>query len=460
MGRTTRLLATAPLLALLTLLSPALSAGERLTGGKIALVKVRVVSMNPEAKKAVQKRRTVIVEDGRIVKIGKSKKVDVPEDADVVINGRNKLYVLPGLADMHIHNAGIPQLPEKVTPEDIYTMYFANGVTTVFDMSGFRDEFKWAKNIDRGRVLGPSLYFTTPIIDEADYASLADMEADVRRWVDQGYAYIKSHSITTPAFFDHLFDLGRELNVPVVGHALRPGFPIQDTLAREPQMIAHIEEILSTSYDGVGDVPSQLDGPMEDVANSRIWITGTVNTYEIIADIRDDATFAELLNRPEMRYLPPSIRQLWEFENRYRQPDFGGSRSFWRSQLDAKLYIAKRLKELAALDRLLLGTDTGVDLIVPGFSIHDELRLMVEAGLTPWEAILTGTYNAAAFFGTLDEVGTVEEGKRADLLVVKKNPLKKIGRLEQPTGVLVNGVWLPAEELTRRLDELADRWAD
>lgn len=161
-----------------------------------------------------------------------------------------------------------------------------------------------------------------------------------------------------------------------------------------------------------------------------------------------------------MRYLPPSVRTAWEADNRYRRPDFGGSRSFWLRQLDTKLFIARRLEELGALDRLLLGTDTGVDGIVPGFSIHDELRLLVQAGLTPRQAIQTGTYNPAVFLGTIDEVGTVEEGKRADLLVARKNPLKNIGALEDPVGVMVNGVWMPEEELEERLEELAARWVE
>ncbi len=164
------------LVALATALfaSPAVEAARRV-GGTMALVNVRVVSMDPADRKAVKKRQTVIVEDGRIVEIGSAKSVAVPEGAEVV-NGKNKLYVLPGLADLHIHNHGIPDLPENVTPEDIYTMYFANGITTVLDMAGFKEEFKWRRDIDRGRVVGPDLRFTSPTFDVADYASPDAME--------------------------------------------------------------------------------------------------------------------------------------------------------------------------------------------------------------------------------------------------------------------------------------------
>ncbi len=449
----------ATLIATAALTLSATASAERATGGTIALVNVSVVSTDPADRKAIQKRQTVIVEDGRIVEIGKSKQIAVPEGA-AVIDGK-KLYVLPGLADLHVHNAGIPRLPERLSPEELYTLYLSNGVTTLLDMSGFSEAFQWRKEINRGKVVGPEIHLTTPIVDEASYgSSLAAVEADIRRWARDGYEYVKSHNVTSPAFFDLLHALGRELAMPVVGHAMRPGFPIQETLARQPLMIAHIEEILSTSATTTVDVEGQLEIPVQDVADSRVWVNTTLAVYAVIAEIRNDETFAALAERPEMSYLPPSIRDAWIQNNFYRRPGFSGDRAFWLTALDAELHIARRLKELGALDRLVLGTDAGIDMIVPGFSTHDELRLLVQAGLMPREAIQVATYNAAAFLGTLDDSGTVEVGKRADLIVVRKSPLKKIGRLKTPEGVIVNGVWLSREELDAQLEALADRWVE
>jgi hypothetical protein len=446
-------------LLLLAALAPRPSSAARASGGTVALVNVRVVSMQPSERKATKKRQTVIVEDGRITEIGKASTVEVPEGA-VVIEGRNKLWVLPGLADMHMHLADLPRLPENVGPEDIYTLYFANGVTTLLDMSGFQGEFKWRKDIEKGRVVGPDLHIASPIIDEEDYATLGALENDIRKYERQGYDYIKSHTVTSIAFFDRIFEVAREVGLSVVAHALRPGFDLQETLDREPLMIAHIEEILSASVSGQFNTPSQLEEPLEAVANSRVWVTGTVNNYEVIANTRDDGTFQALLDRPEMRFLPPSVRDAWENDNRYRRTDFSGSRDFWLSQLDTMLFIARRLEQLGSLDRLLLGTDTGIDGVVPGFSTHDELRLLVEAGLKPREAIQAGTYNAAVFLDKIDEFGTVEVGKRADLLVANKNPLKKIGNLQDLAGVMANGVWMAEADLEQALEELAARWEE
>ena len=159
-----------------------------------------------------------------------------------------------------------------------------------------------------------------------------------------------------------------------------------------------------------------------------------------------------------MRYLPPSAHDFWRHQNRYRQEDFLQDPAFWDRLLEVKLYIAKEIANLGGLDRLLLGTDSGIPLLIPGFGIHDELRLLVRAGLTPWQALLLTTYNPAVFLETLDEAGTVEVGKRADLLMVEKNPLKKIGNLEKVAGVMVGGTWLSKEDLDGRLDALAERW--
>ncbi|MGA2858094.1 MAG: amidohydrolase family protein [Candidatus Sulfotelmatobacter sp.] len=105
---------------------------------------------------------------------------------------------------------------------------------------------------------------------------------------------------------------------------------------------------------------------------------------------------------------------------------------------------------------LLLGTDAlGAPLAIPGASAHQELQLLVESGLTPYEALRTATVNPAKFLGKEDEFGTITVGKRADLLLVSGNPLADIHTLQNPVGVMVRGQWLPAEKLQDMLGALA-----
>ena len=420
--------------------------------------RVNVISMDPDQRSKVKKRQTVVVEDGRITAIGKAGKVEVPEGAEV-IKGRKK-YLMPGLYDMHAHGDGIPPIPEGVSAEELYYLYFANGILGIYDPWAFDQVWKWKQDIDRGRVLGPRLYFTSPGVNDDTHATADDVEASVRDWARQGYTAIKTHSPITREKFERLHETAREVGLPVVGHALRPGYRIQSTLDQGQSMLAHVEEIMSTEvqFDRPETHREDLAAGLLDVANSGIWVTTTVGTYEIIVQTVDPAAFERLFERPEMRYLPPSVHEAWRHQNTYLQDDFRQDPPYWDRLLEVKLYIVAELERLGALDRLLLGTDAGVDLLIHGFGVHDELRLLVEAGLSPWQALLIGTYNPAVFLGTINEAGTVEVGKRGDLLLLDKNPLKKIDNLRKLAGVLVDGTWLSRDALDARLDAIAARW--
>jgi imidazolonepropionase-like amidohydrolase len=108
--------------------------------------------------------------------------------------------------------------------------------------------------------------------------------------------------------------------------------------------------------------------------------------------------------------------------------------------------------------RILAGTDTPVTAaVIPGFSLHEELANLVAAGLTPYEALRTATYNPADFLGALDEFGTVSEGRRADLLLVDRNPFGDVKALSEISGVMIRGRWLPRAELTKLLADVASK---
>lgn len=108
--------------------------------------------------------------------------------------------------------------------------------------------------------------------------------------------------------------------------------------------------------------------------------------------------------------------------------------------------------------RVILGTDTDNPYVVPGFSLHDELEYLVQAGFTPFEAIEAGTRNAAEALGALDEFGTISPGKRADLILVQGDPLKDVANARKRVGVMLRGNWLPEPELQKLLGELMDSY--
>jgi imidazolonepropionase-like amidohydrolase len=108
---------------------------------------------------------------------------------------------------------------------------------------------------------------------------------------------------------------------------------------------------------------------------------------------------------------------------------------------------------------VLMGTDAPQVFSVPGFSLYRELPVMVEAGMTPWQVLRSGTVNVAKFLGTEAQAGTVERGKQADLLMLDANPLTDIRAIERNAGVMIDGRWLPAAYIQERLRAIAAKHA-
>ncbi|MCH8815907.1 MAG: amidohydrolase family protein [Chloroflexi bacterium] len=167
-------------------------------------------------------------------------------------------------------------------------------------------------------------------------------------------------------------------------------------------------------------------------------------------------TFEQECSRPELRYLSQAYIDRWDPKNDERQqsdiePDRAAAGFSGAGELRRKLVRALR----AAGARLLLGSDTPNPFVIPGVSIHDELSLLVEAGLSPYEALRAGTRDAAEFLGALDEFGTVAPGLRADLILVDENPLENVGSVGSRSGVMVRGQWFPEAELQSMLEDVA-----
>jgi imidazolonepropionase-like amidohydrolase len=162
-----------------------------------------------------------------------------------------------------------------------------------------------------------------------------------------------------------------------------------------------------------------------------------------------------MIRRPEMRYMPQDVRDHWvrskdEFSAR---ADFQPPAA--RQLVELRRRLTKELHDAGA--PLALGSDAPQFFNVPGFSIHHEMAMMVASGLTPFEVLVTGTRNPAIYFGTPEEFGTVEVGRRADLILLEANPLQDIGNVRRRAGVMVRGHWLPESGIRERLEAIAGR---
>ena len=182
---------------------------------------------------------------------------------------------------------------------------------------------------------------------------------------------------------------------------------------------------------------------------SGVWNVPTQSLIESIA-LPDDPL--EMAKRPEMRYMPPQVVSNWV----EAKQNFLANESY--SAEGARRFVEIRLKLIKALQDagagLLLGSDAPQVFQVPGFSMRAELASLIAAGLTPYEALTTGTRNVALYFGALEDRGTIEIGKAADLLLLEANPLEDVGNVELLDGVMVRGRWLPRSELDEILRRL------
>ena len=154
-----------------------------------------------------------------------------------------------------------------------------------------------------------------------------------------------------------------------------------------------------------------------------------------------------------MRFVPPATQAEWAQDKRTILAETGASTASAERTMQTRRRLIRALHAGGA--GLLLGSDAPQIYNVPGFSIHRELEALVAAGLTPYQALETGTRNVAVFFGTSDRTGTIEVGKRADLVLLDANPLTDIRNTGRQSGVMLRGRWLSRAEIQTRLDAIA-----
>jgi imidazolonepropionase-like amidohydrolase len=238
------------------------------------------------------------------------------------------------------------------------------------------------------------------------------------------------------------------VGIPFAGHVTNTVTAFEAMEAGQAS-IDHMDNMVEAIDGDAGRIPELVSAAVR----ARIGVVPTEVLWEtaFLAPAAADELLAE---RTEVRYVPPEWIERWvQSKNSRRRglSDAGIERG--RSVIATRRRLLKALCDGGAL--VLLGTDSPQIFSVPGFSIHREMQLMVEAGLTPYEVLVTGTRNVATYFGTTDATGTVAVGKTADLILVEGNPLTDIGNVARRVGVMVNGHWLPESEIQRRLQQIA-----
>jgi imidazolonepropionase-like amidohydrolase len=425
----------------------------------VAFVDVAVVPMDGDRVVAGQ---TVVVRGDRIAAIGAAGRVEVPANA-VRVDGRGK-YLMPGLAEMHAH---IPSAGDGgAEAERTLFLYLAHGITTIRGMLGEESHLALRERAARGEIASPRIYTSGPSLsgqsaptpDAARRAVIAQKAA--------GYDLIKLHPGLSRATFDAIDRTADSVGIPYAGH-VSVGVGLARALEARYHSIDHLDGYLpalvsdSARLAGSNWILFGLD-LLDAVDESRIaelarrtreagvW---NVPTLSLFPDWFGATDSAALRARPDVRYVSPATVDAWmrQVAQMRRSPGWSSER--------VNRFVALRRRVLRSLHEagapLLLGADAPQIFQVPGAAAHEELAEMVAAGLTPYQALATGTVNVARFFGVEGERGTVAQGKAADLVLLDANPLADIANARRIAGVMARGHWVPGTELQRRLDAIA-----
>ena len=401
----------------------------------LAIVHATVVPMDAERK---LERHTILVQDGRIAWLGPDSSAEVPSDARVIdATGR---WVVPGLADMHVH-AGAGDFPAFV----------ANGVTTIREMNGTSEHLALRTALREGRILGPSMLVTGPLIAGQEQRwrhALARTPAEGRALVAEqaraGYDAIKIYDGLTRETYDAIVDAAAAAGIPFVGHVPR-GVGLERVLASGQRSIEHVGQIAHAVASADSAALSEV---ARRIAGSGAWVTPTLASEEALSR-RGTPWYAERLARPEVMLVDPGLVDWWRSLGE-GMPEAAAAerRSAYREGTAA---LVRALRDAGV--PLLAGTDTPNPLMIPGFSLHEELAALVAAGLTPYEAIRAATAEAARFADMAAEFGTIRAGARADLVLTDADPLADVSSLARPSAVVLRGEWLPRERLDGLLGE-------
>jgi imidazolonepropionase-like amidohydrolase len=442
-----------------------------LARGSFAVTNVTVIPMTG---RETLSSATVLVRDGRIVAVGSASAVRVPSGVRV-IEGTNK-YLIPGLTDTHTHLLSDgAEVHDSAGPAELGVM-LANGVTTARLMIGTPEQLVLRRAVAEGRITGPQLWVASPQFtgrgsENAVVVTTAEQARDaVRAVADAGYDQVKITLFITRPVYDAIAAEAKARGIRVVGH-VDPPVGLGPALAAN-QQLEHLdsffEEALSTdspireSVTQMGVFTSRnwtsldhidnrkLDSLAGAVARAGVFVGPTQNVFNTAFGIGE--TQAEIQARPDWQFWPPRLRQGYlNAHSRYWDPARAGE----RTEARRRRYVEVRNRLVKAIHdsggKLIAGSDTPEWFHSYGWGLHRELQAMVKAGLTPHQALATATIHPAAMLGASGEWGTIENGKRADFVLLTANPLNDIANTGTIAGVSIGGRWLARADLDSML---------
>ncbi len=432
-------LASTLFICLLPLLS---FAQQKLTREPNILAITHVTAIDATGRQA-RPDMTVIIVGDHIQRIGKTRKIKTPQAART-IDATGK-FLIPGLWDMHVHVG-----EDDFDKAGYLPLFITQGVTGIRIMDGAPAHHLWRKQIEDGMLVGPRMVIASPIID-GPQTFLSDIvivgngveaRAAVRKAKRDGADFIKVYDNLTRDSYFALVNEARHLNLPVEGHV-----PTSITAAEASQAGQKSIEHLTGLDEAKSDL-KRAQTLFRLFKKNQTWQCPTLIMRHSYAFLNDSNFPAD----PRLKYVKPSWRKRW-----LRMAKEAES---WSADEVAKRkeLIRKEDNLVGEMQRagvgILAGTDDANPFSFPGFSLHDELGLLVKAGLTPREALKTATLNPARFFNKPDLLGTIEKGSIADLVLLDADPLEDIHNTKKINAVIANGRLFDRKTLDEMLAQI------
>ncbi len=447
---------------------------------------IRHVTVIDGTDHAARAGMTVVIVGDRIAAVRPWKNTKIPANAQVV-DGRGR-FLIPGLWDMHAHGASDDRAPWS------HLLFLANGVVGVRDMAGPPDARAWRVRHASSGNRSISVYLGSPIVDGpnpvwADSMVAAD-EAQGREVVDQqqqrGADFIKVYSRLPRDVYFAIADEAHKRGIPFEGH-VPESVTVAEASDAGQKSIEHLtfvaegcsreEATILAEQRSVNGVFRSPSATMEEKLDAgKRWIRIEARKHATYDEATAQSLFARFvrngtwlcptltlirgqmdeplpLSDPRLNYLSKAVRAFWDAGYYKHLPAVARDplMALAKVDFDDSLKIVGRMHRAGV--NLLAGTDTMNPQCFPGFGLHDELALLVDAGLSPLAALQSATRNAAQFMGTLDVRGTIETGKKADLVLLDKDPLADIKNTRSIEAVVLNGKLMPRATLERMLAE-------
>src|SRR5688500_14946558 len=443
------------------------------TAQTTAFVGVNVIPMDRER---VLANQTVIVRKGLIAEIGDARKVKIPKDA-TRIDGGGK-YLIPGLVDMHTHLlSDSDEFPDSIGPDELRVMV-ANGVTTVRFMIGTPELLALRSRSAKGEIEAPTIFVASPHLTGREQGNNfvvntpGEAREAVRKSKAAGYDFIKITTFIKAEVYEAAVDEAAKQNIRVVGHA-DSRFVGVERAWKAKQQIEHL--------DGYMELLLRDDAPMKGsvsdlyIYNPDNWKSFDYMDESKIAEIARNTVASNPFVDPTHHFMKNSFGRARSAESIHAQPDF----RFYPAKVQQQWldfyktnriintvpreqrarWVQLREKLIKAIydagGRIMTGSDTPEFLWLYGFGMHHEMKALKDAGLSNYAVLEAATKNPSMFLGTIDKVGTIEKGKRADLILLNANPLDNISATENRAGVMLKGKWHSQQELNAWLDQSA-----